>query len=135
MALLLPARQAVSKVQGDGFRWHAAQWQHLLHAAPTEAGGQSESPPGKESQRLMGQIGLTSARTHEGKMPIGEAHGRPPDLPDPYTRRSISSDQVVVDQKAHVCAHQARRPSVDEGARTCPDRWPSLGIITIDPDI
>ena len=51
--------------------------------APTRVGGLLESLPGEESQCTMGQRGLTSARTHEGKEPIREAHSHPPDIPNP----------------------------------------------------
>jgi len=49
--------------------------------APTEVEGLLELLPGEKSQHTKGHRGLTSARTYEGKMPIGEVHGRPPDLP------------------------------------------------------
>jgi len=51
--------------------------------APTSLGGLLESLLGEEPKRAMGQRGPTSMWIHEGMMPIGEAHGRPPDLPDP----------------------------------------------------
>ena len=35
---------------------------------------------------------------------------------------------------AKIRAYQVRRPVLDEGARTCPDPWPSLGIVIVDPD-
>ena len=40
-----------------------------------------------------------------------------------------------INQKAPVRAHRVQRPIVDEGARTRPDPWPRLGIITIKLDI
>ena len=103
--------------------------------APTGPGGPLGSLPSDASQRAMGQMGRTSALALEGKTPTGEAHGRPPGLPDPQARSTIASEQGVIGPKACVNAHQARRPIVDKNARSCPDPWPSLGIITIDPDI
>ena len=55
---------------------------HEQSQAPTEAGGQSELPPGETSQCMMGHMGLTSVQTHDGQMAIGEVHGHPPDLPN-----------------------------------------------------
>jgi hypothetical protein len=90
--------------------------------------GQSQTcgPEGKEPltevlkeealQRMMWQVGQTSAH---GKTPIGEAHGRPPDLPDP---------------KACVHVHQARRPVPDKGACARPEPWPSAGGENEDSD-
>lgn len=83
----------------------------------------------------MGQIGLTSARALEGNTPIGEAHGLPPDLPNSRGHGSIVWELAFVGSEARVCVHKARRPVLDERAHTRPDPWPSLGIITIDPDI
>jgi len=83
----------------------------------------------------MGQIGLTSARALEGNTPIGGAHGRPPDLPNSQEHGSIVWELAFVGSKARVRVHKARRPVLDERACTHPDPWPSLGIITIDPDI
>jgi len=54
--------------------------------APTEVEGPL---PGKELQHATGQRGLTSVRTYEGMTPIGEAHVRPPDLPNPQMQGSI----------------------------------------------
>jgi len=103
--------------------------------APTEVGGPLESLLGKVSHCVMGQIGQTSVWALEGKTPTGEVHGCPPDLPDPQTRSSIALEQGVVDPKAHVHVHQVWRPVIDKSACTCPDLWPSLGIVTIDLDI
>ena len=50
--------------------------------APTGAGGQSESLWSAESHRAMDQMSPSSARASEGKTPLREAHGRPPDFPD-----------------------------------------------------
>jgi len=30
--------------------------------------------------------------------------------------------------------HQAQRPVPDKGGHTCPDLWPNLGTVIIDPD-
>jgi len=73
-------------------------------------------------------------RTHEGMTPIGEAHGRPPDLPDPQTQGSTAWEPSFVVPKARVRVHKVRRPVPDKGARTHPDPWPSPGIIIADPD-
>ena len=89
---------------------------------------------GEALQRATGQIGLSSARAHEGKTPIGEAHGRPPDLPDPQRQGSIVREPMFAAPKAHVRAHQARRAVLDEGARTRPGPWPNVGIVIVDPD-
>ena len=102
--------------------------------APTEVGGPLKSLTGEASQRAMGQMGLTSAQAHEGKTPIGEAHGRPPDLTDPQRRSSIIWEPAFIVPKARVRVHQARRPILDKGACTRPDPWPSPGIVIVDPD-
>ena len=102
--------------------------------APTEVGGPLESLPGEESQHTMGQRGLTSARTHEGKMPIREVHSRPPDIPDPQRQGSITWEPASIIPKAHVHIDKAQRPILDEGAHTRPDPWPSLGIVITNLD-
>jgi len=103
--------------------------------APTEAGGQLESLPGEQTRRDMGQMRPASARVPEGKTPIGEAHGgRPPDSPDLHPQGSTVWEPESIHSKAHVRAHQARRPVLDEGACMRPDPWPSLGIVNVDPD-
>ena len=107
---------------------HFQQPLEQIHA-PTVAGGPLESLPGEESQRVMGQTGQTSAHALEGKTPIGEAHGRPPDLPDPQRQGSIVWEPAVVVSKAHVRAHQAQRPVPDEGACVHPDPWPSPDVV------
>jgi len=68
-------------------------------------------------------------------MPIGEAHGRPPDSPDPQTQGSTVRETEPDNPKAHVRAHQVWRPVLDNGARMHPDPWPNLGVVIIDPDI
>ena len=100
--------------------------------APTKVEGPL---PGEESQRATGQRGPRSAQKHEGKTPIGEAHGRPPDLPNPQRQSSIDWEPVFIIPKARVRVHKAQRPILDKGACTCPDPWPDLGAITVDPDI
>jgi hypothetical protein len=55
------------------------------HTHPAEAGGQPESLPGEESQRAVGQMTPAPVHAPEGETPVGETHGRPPDLPDPQT--------------------------------------------------
>jgi len=65
--------------------------------APTEVEGPL---PGEESQCATGQRGPTSAWTHEGMMPIGEAHGRPPDLPNPQMQGSIVWEPAFAAPKA-----------------------------------
>ena len=90
---------------------------------------------GKESQRVMGQRGLTSAHTLEGNMPIGEAHGRPPNFANPQTQGSTAWEPASVVPKARVRVHKVQRPVLDEGAHTRPDPWPNLGAVIVDPDI
>ena len=102
--------------------------------APTGVGGSLESLPGKAPQRATGQMGLTSARTYEGQMPIREAHGHPPDLPNPQRQSSIDWEPAFVVLKARVRVHKVRRPVPDKGAHTHPDLWPSPGIIIVNPD-
>jgi len=97
--------------------------------APTIAGGLLESLPGESSQHMIGQTGLTSVRALEGKMPIGEVHGCPPDLPDLQRQGSIVWEPAVVILKAHVHAHQAWRPVPNKGACVHPDPWPSPDIV------
>jgi hypothetical protein len=84
--------------------------------APTDAGGQSESLPGEAPWRAMGQTNPASARASEGKMPVREAHGRPPDLPNPQTQGSTAWEPKFVDPKAPVHVHLARKPVLDEGS-------------------
>jgi len=48
--------------------------------APTGVGGSLELLLGEASQRAKGQRSLTLGHTLEGNMPIGEAHGHPPDF-------------------------------------------------------
>jgi hypothetical protein len=69
------------------------------------------------------------ARALEGKSPTREAHGRPPDFPNPQTLGSTIWEPVSVDPQARVRAHQARRPVPSGGARPRPDPWPSPGVI------
>ena len=81
----------------------------------------------------MGQMGLALVRAPEGKTPIGEAHSHPPDLPDPQMQGSTVREPESDHPKARVCAHQARRPVLDEGAHTRPDPWPNLGVVIVEP--
>jgi len=71
--------------------------------------------------RVMGQMSPTSARTREGSMPIGEAHGRPPDSPDPQTQGSTVREPEPDNPNARVRARQAWRPVLDDSAHTRPD--------------
>jgi len=70
--------------------------EHPIHQAPeqiqapTKVGGPLESLPGEALQCAMGQMVLTSAHAHEGKMPIREAHSRPPDIPNPQRQGSTA---------------------------------------------
>jgi len=102
--------------------------------APTRVGGSLELLLGKAPWCATGQMGLMSARTYEGQMPIGEVHSCPPDLPNPQMQGSIIWEPAFAAPKARVCAHQAQRPLLDMGAHTCPDLWPSLGVIIVNPD-
>ena len=97
--------------------------------APTEAGGQLESLRGETSRRAMGQTSPAPARARGGKMPVGEAHGHPPDFANPQTPGFIVWEPGSADSKARNCAHQARWPVLDEGVRMRPDPWPNLGVV------
>ena len=106
---------------------------------PTEIGGPLESLRGEASRRAMGQMSLASAqhsaRAPEGKTPIGEAHGCPPDLPDPQTHSSVIWEPESVGRNpAEVRAHQARGAVVDEGARTRLNTWPSPSVVIVNLD-
>jgi len=68
-------------------------------------------------------------------MPVGVAHGRPPDFPNPQTLGSTVWEPEFVIPKACVHMHEAQRPVFDKGACTCPDLWPNLCVVTINPDI
>jgi hypothetical protein len=93
------------------------------HPGLDKAGGQSESLPGERSQRATGQTSPTSAHAQEGKSPIGEAHGRPPDLPSPQMLGSTVWEPKSIDQKASVPVYQALRPVSNGCSRTCSDPW------------
>jgi len=62
-------------------------------------------------------------------MPVGEAHGHPPNLANQLTLSSIIWELGSVNPKAHVHMHQVQRPVLNEGAHMCPNPWPNLGII------
>ena len=102
--------------------------------APTGVGRSLESLLGEAPQRATGQMGLMSARTYEGQMPIGEAHSRPPDLPDPQTQGSTAWEPAFIILKAHVHVHKVQGPVPDKGAHMRPNPWPNLGVVIIDPD-
>ena len=102
---------------------------------PTDAGGLLESLRGEQTRCTMGQMGPTPAHALEGKPLIGEAHSRPPDLPDPQTQGSIVWEPESINSKTRVHTTQVRRPILDEGARVHPDPWPSLGVVTINLDV
>jgi len=92
-----------------------------------------ESLRGEASRRMMGQMGQTSTRALEGKTPIGEAHGRPPNLPDPQTQGSIVWEPEFDDPKP--CLYPSGAEAVlDKGACVRPDLWPSLSVVIVDPD-
>jgi len=102
--------------------------------ATTEVGGPLESLLGEGLQRTMGKIVLISAQALEGKTPIGEAHSRPPDFPDPQGHGSIIWEPASVVPKACVHVHKAWRPILDEGAHMHTGLWPNLGIVSTNPD-
>jgi len=102
--------------------------------APTEVGGLLESLLGEASQCSMGQMVLTSAHALEGKTPIGEAHGRPPDTPDPQRQGSTAWEPMFAIPKARVRVHEARKPVLDMGAHTCPNPWPDLDAVIVNLD-
>ena len=54
-----------------------------LIRAPIVVGEPLELLPGEVLWHAKGQTSPMSAHALEGKMPLGEAHGRPPDFPDP----------------------------------------------------
>jgi hypothetical protein len=49
--------------------------------APVDAEGPLESLQGEASQHATRHTSQASVRAFEGKQPLGEAHGRPPDPP------------------------------------------------------
>jgi hypothetical protein len=98
--------------------------------APTESGGQSESLRDETLQGAIGQTSPEPVRAQEGKTPVGEVHGRPPDFANPQTQGSIIWEPGSIDPKAHVRAHQARRPVLDEGARMRPSCGPIWALST-----
>jgi hypothetical protein len=102
--------------------------------APTDVGRPLESLLGEALQRAMDQTSPALAHTPEGKTPTGEAHGRPPDRPNPQARGSTVWEPVSNDPKALVRVHQAQMPILDKGARTRPDPWPNLGIVIVNPN-
>jgi len=82
----------------------------------------------------MGQMVPIWAQALEGKMPIGEVHGRPPDFPNPQGHSSIIWEPASIIPMAHVCVYRAWRPILDKGAYSHPDLWPNLGIIIVNLD-
>ena len=88
--------------------------------APAEVEEPLEFLQGEESRRAMGQMGMMLARAPEGKMPIGEALGRPPDL-----RRLLPFGCQTP---------TIRMPVVDEGAHAFPEPWPNMGIFASNLD-
>jgi len=97
--------------------------------APTGVGEPLELLWGETLQCAMGQISPAPVHAQEGKMPNGEVHGCPPDLANLQMQSSITWEPGSIDLKAHVHAHQARRPVLNEGARMHPDPWPNLGVV------
>ena len=111
--------------------------EHPIHQPPKQiqALTEVEGPlPGEESQRAMSQRGLTLAHALESNMPIGEAHGHPPDFANPQRQGSVVWEPAFIVPKARVRVHKARRPVLDEGAYTHPDLWPNLGIVNVNLD-
>jgi len=97
--------------------------------APTGVGEPLELLRGEASRRAMGQTSPALVHAQEGKMPIGEAHGCPPDLANPQTQGSIAWEPGSLDPKAHIHAHRAQRPVLDKGACMRPNPWPNLGVV------
>ena len=56
------------------------------------------------------------------------------DLPDLQKQGSTVWEPEPNDPKAHVRAHQAQMPVLDEGTRVRRGPWPNLGVVTIYPD-
>jgi len=102
--------------------------------APTQVIRPSESLRGKKLRRATGQDIQASARALEGKIPLGIAHGRPPDLPDLYTQGSTILEQSPVDPKAAVCIFQAQRSVLHRGLASV-DTHIDPGTINTDPDV
>ena len=107
---------------------------HLLKQtqAPINFGGLSELLLGERLWHAMGQTNLALPCTSKGKSPVIEAHSQPPDFSDLQMQGSTTWELESIDPKAHVHMYQVQRPVFDKGASTCPDPWPSLGIITIN---
>jgi hypothetical protein len=54
----------------------------------------------------MGQMSPMLVHALEGKMPIREAHGQPPDFPNPQMQGFTTWEPESVDPKAHIRVHQ-----------------------------
>jgi hypothetical protein len=95
---------------------------HQQIRAPAEVEEPLESIRGEASRRAMGQMGMIMMLAHapEGKMPIGEALGRPP---DPRRLLPFGCQTPMI-----------RMPVVDEDAHARPEPCPNLGIFASNPD-
>ena len=102
--------------------------------APTKVERLLESLRGKNLRRATGQNSQMPVHALEGMTPLGMAHGRPPDPVDSYARGSTVLEQNLVDPKAPVRMHQARRPVLDKGTCMHIDPWPDPGTIHTDPE-
>ena len=102
--------------------------------APTDVGEPLESLRGEASWRAMGQMSPTSAHASEGKTPIREVHGRPPDLPNLQTQGRAVLAPGSVEPMVDVRATQARMPVPDEGGRVRLGPWPNLEVFIINLD-
>jgi hypothetical protein len=101
--------------------WHNGQSQ--------TRGPEGKEPPtemarGEALQHVMWKVGQTSM---QGVTPLGEAHGRPPDLPDPYPRGSAALEHIIVDPKACARIYEVWRPVPDKCTCACPELWPGAG--------
>ena len=103
--------------------------------APAHVERPSESLRGKETWHATEQDSQVPAHALKGEMPLGMAHGHPPDPADPHTQGSTILEQNTIDPKALVRVHQVWRPVPDEIASMHIDPWPNLGTIHINTDI
>ena len=77
--------------------------------ASTEVERPLESLRGKALWRAMGQMNSASVRALEGKTPIGEAHGRPPDFSDRQMEGTVVWEPAFVEPMADARPTQAQR--------------------------
>jgi hypothetical protein len=108
--------------------WHNGQSQTR---GPEGKEPPTETARGEALQHAMWQVGQTSV---QGVTPLGEAHGCPPNLPDPYPRGSATLEHVIVDPKACARVYEAWRPVPDKCTCARPEPWPGTGGENEDSD-